>query len=139
MSEPFATPIENTIPEPKEISPVTEATRLDTKTQVPYTLYSSVNNKTYTEKYFKLSDVSPLDIEEVENYMASRIIDGNLKDETATYDHLLEEIFNELGINPDEEELSKFTKLAKYIKMQSKLDLVKQVYEAKLKKLISKI
>jgi len=91
--------------------------RLGIQVEVPFTLYESKYNKTYTEEYFNLEgqDTSP-----IENYIRSRIEKQNLNDSLKTYDNLINGIFDKIGVNEDETQISKFTKVVKYIQLLSR-------------------
>lgn len=130
MGEVFARPVESSPAQPRQPREPkavgdTGYERSETDVPVPFTNYSDVHNKTYTEEYFNIESngINGKGIETIENFIKEKIESLGLQNSTEVYDRLLEEIFSNLGISEDEEIASKFFKTHTYIGMMEKQEL----------------
>jgi hypothetical protein len=130
MNEVFASPVNVDITPNQASTTNNNAERVESSVPVPFSLYSDVNNKTYTEKFFELDGADKANIGEVERFVMEQIQERGLKNTTEVYDRILEEIFGKLGIDKDEENFNKFFKTHTYIKMLGKMELLKSLQES---------
>lgn len=134
MNEPISVPIINSPVEAQSPKDPNNTGLLENNPQTPVPLsnYSDVFQKTYTEKFFDIGvdGHSKPGIGEIEEYIQSRIQEQGLKNTTEVYDRLMEELFAKIGVDNDEENVSKFFKTHTYIKMLEKMDLLKTLEDA---------
>jgi chromosome segregation ATPase len=97
------------------------------KIDVPLSIYSNVNGKTYSAKYFETAE----DTAPIEEYVSTQISKRGLKDTTASYEQIIQEIFDKIGVEVNQESTVKYQKVLKFISMigrnKSKSDKTKDL------------
>lgn len=130
MSEVFSTQIvDGPLPGGPNAATTDGLGHHESKVEVPLSMYSSINNKTYTEQFFGLERSNQEGVDVIERFVKEQIEDRGLKNTTEVYDRILSEIFDKLGIDKDEEMSNKFFKAHTYVKMLGKMELLKTLQD----------
>lgn len=107
----------------------------------PFTKYSDINKHPYSADYFKIDYFNKLssdvdfknvyrNVSDIEKYVTEKIASNKLVDEITTYNNILGEIKNYLGIGNQVKPEEQLNLIAQYIKLKTKEDQ----YNDKIKK-----
>lgn len=82
---------------------------------IPFSLFSKVNNLTYSEKFFGVQHNENVDF--LENYIITQIQEKNLQDSVSSYEEIINQLLTKIGIYDNEIGESKVERIVKYVKM----------------------
>ena len=138
MPEAFTKPIisqPNTISSPRLTNTLAiEKSGID----IPVSQYKDINGVSYSNKYFE----SEGDLSQIEDYVFSQMRDRGLKDTVQSYEQIIKELFDKIGIEENQESEVKINKILKYFELsqrnkskdERKREMIKRAKEAEAQK-----
>jgi len=102
-----------------------------TKVEPAFSIYKQVNKIPYTAKYF---NVEPMEIpmingklNRIEDYIKSQIERRGLEDTTESYDNIMQEIFEAMGIEKTLRSDIRLDKIVKFLELLNRNYVSKQI------------
>lgn len=98
------------------------------KSDTPFSQYQKLNGVPYTAKFFEISDwreFSPI-IARIEDFVLKGVKNGDFNDSTKTYDEIISDLLNRLGVYNSESSIVKMEKLLKYMALKNSHKLLKK-------------
>lgn len=146
MTEPFSKVINDIVPPDEGKVKSTDGTLdIQSKLELPISLYQKVNKESYASKLFEVSDseeVGKVD-ETIQKIMKQR----GLKDTVASYQQVINELNEILGLNENNDNITKlesiyylldaYEKVSKLFKGKNPLDILSEGKENQLTKLFN--
>ncbi len=133
----FATPIKPDLPAQTNIIQSEQFLVDDNKTEVPVSHYQDIYNIPYTAKFFTVNyELGAVreGVDKIESYILSQIENRGLKDDFITYDLLVNELFNKIGVEVNQRNDIKFNKLVQYLTLLERNKSVDERKQALLKR-----
>lgn len=106
-----------------ETNSVDSGVRIDSKskTEVPLSIYSKINKIPYSANFFKVdSGEVPMisgTLNRIENYVLSQIQERSLEDTTESYDNIMQEIFEAMGMEKTLRSDIRLDKIVKFLEL----------------------
>lgn len=120
----FSTPIQDKPEVNEEKSDSKSPIVIKSKIEPPLSNYRDVNGKPYTASYFDIgSDEMPMiagTLSRIEKYISSQIDKRGLTDTTESYDNLMQELFDTLGLEKTQRSDISIDKIIKLIDLLEK-------------------
>lgn len=81
--------------------------------EVPLSVYKDINGITYSSKFFETDQ----DTTQIDEYVSNQIEKRGLKDSIASYEQIIQELFDKIGVEKNQESSVKYSKVLKYFEM----------------------
>lgn len=137
MPEAFTKPITQRV-EVQYTKPDNVLESLKSNIEIPFSQYNKINGKEFSNEYFQ----SDLDLSLIESYVLTQINKQGLEDTIASYEQVIKELFNDIGLTENHTNEAKIDKILKYFELtqrnKSKDDrrreMIKRAKEAEIQK-----
>lgn len=137
MPEAFTRPIIQRV-EVQYTKPDNVLESLKSNIEIPFSQYNKINGKEFSNEYFQ----SDLDLSLIESYVLTQINKQGLEDTIASYEQVIKELFNDIGLTENHTNEAKIDKILKYFELaqrnkskdERQRDLIKRAKEAEAQK-----